>query len=190
MPRTRRYIFNTLTVVSLLLMLATVGLWVSSYLHSHIIQYTTQETSIFTNCWDGRSLIGHLNLSAKGKADLSKGWELTETVSATNRLADTLTEWRFGDFGMGWNIPAYYGSMNTILFPHWFLALIFAILPTVWLIKWRKRRALGDNVCVNCGYDLTGNTTGKCSECGEALANESPAVGAGLVSLDTGAVER
>ena len=29
-PRTRRYIFNTLTVVSLLLMLATVGLWVDS----------------------------------------------------------------------------------------------------------------------------------------------------------------
>ena len=28
MPRTRHYIFNTLTVVSLLLMLATVGLWV------------------------------------------------------------------------------------------------------------------------------------------------------------------
>jgi len=27
MPRTRRYIFNTLTVVSLLLMLGTVGLW-------------------------------------------------------------------------------------------------------------------------------------------------------------------
>ncbi len=30
MPRTRRYIFNTLTVVSVLLMLATAGLWVDS----------------------------------------------------------------------------------------------------------------------------------------------------------------
>jgi len=30
MPRTRRYIFNTLTVVSLLLLLATVGLWIIS----------------------------------------------------------------------------------------------------------------------------------------------------------------
>ena len=30
-PGIRRYIFNTLTVVSLLLMLATVGLWAVSY---------------------------------------------------------------------------------------------------------------------------------------------------------------
>ena len=29
----RRYIFNTLTVVSLLLLLAVVGLWVDSYWH-------------------------------------------------------------------------------------------------------------------------------------------------------------
>jgi len=30
MPRTRRYIFNTLAILSLLLLLATAGLWVDS----------------------------------------------------------------------------------------------------------------------------------------------------------------
>jgi hypothetical protein len=32
MKRTLKYIFNTITVVSLLLMIGTVGLWVDSYL--------------------------------------------------------------------------------------------------------------------------------------------------------------
>ena len=44
--------------------------------------------------------------------------------------------------------------------------LIFTILPTIWLYKWNKRRKLGPNACPACGYDLTGNETGVCPECG------------------------
>ncbi len=58
-----------------------------------------------------------------------------------------------------------------VMFPHWFPALIFAITPAVWLIKWRKRRklAMAGN-CPACGYDLTGNESGVCPECGEVPA--------------------
>ena len=57
--------------------------------------------------------------------------------------------------------------------PHWFLTLIFAIFPGVWFIKWRRRRKLGPNACPSCGYDLTGNQTGECPECGESIATEA-----------------
>lgn len=30
-------------------------------------------------------------------------------------------------------------------------------------------RLTGKAVCVNCGYDLTGNTTGVCPECGQQV---------------------
>lgn len=34
------------------------------------------------------------------------------------------------------------------------------------LRRWRLGRRHREGLCVNCGYDLTGNTTGTCPECG------------------------
>ncbi|GMU84538.1 MAG: hypothetical protein AMXMBFR47_44070 [Planctomycetota bacterium] len=42
--------------------------------------------------------------------------------------------------------------------------------PTVWL-WWRERRRMGPGCCGDCGYDLTGNVSGRCPECGEAIAS-------------------
>jgi len=56
---------------------------------------------------------------------------------------------------------------------HWFLTLIFAILPAIWLYKWRKRRKLGPTACPDCGYDLRGNETGECPECGKSTGTET-----------------
>lgn len=54
--------------------------------------------------------------------------------------------------------------------PHWFLALLFSPAPLVWLLltlrrhRTARRRRLGR--CLACGYDLTGNVSGVCPECG------------------------
>ena len=61
----------------------------------------------------------------------------------------------------------------SVVVPHWFLALIFAVLPAVWFMKWRKRRKLGPNSCGSCGYDLTANETGECPECGKSIGTEA-----------------
>jgi hypothetical protein len=44
--------------------------------------------------------------------------------------------------------------------------LLIAYCLGAFLIAWR-RRPLKQNVCRKCGYDLTGNVSGRCSECGE-----------------------
>ena len=53
--------------------------------------------------------------------------------------------------------------------PHWFIALLAALLPA-WRFggfKRRRRRSrLAHNLCVNCGYDLRASPD-KCPECGE-----------------------
>jgi len=103
----RRYIFNTLTVVSLLLMLGMLGIWVRS------LRY---------------GVLYHVHLR-----------------------------------------PVWYRMQLS----HWFLTLIFAILPAIWLFKWNKRRKLDPNACPACGYDLTGNESGVCPECGVALNTEA-----------------
>ena len=47
--------------------------------------------------------------------------------------------------------------------PHW----LHVIVALVWFVIPRlRRRTDGAHRCAACGYDLTGNVSGKCSECG------------------------
>ena len=65
-------------------------------------------------------------------------------------------------------MPVYFSAP-----PDWVLAiplwmpLIAIAIPTAWL-WWRDRRHPSGH-CRKCGYDLTGNVTGVCSECGFAM---------------------
>ena len=51
------------------------------------------------------------------------------------------------------------------------LVVVFAAYPTIAFIRgplrrWRRRRK---GLCLKCGYDLTGNVSGICPECGMAV---------------------
>ena len=63
-------------------------------------------------------------------------------------------------------------SYWAVAFPMWLLMLPAALLvPVAWLIS-SLRRALRSKagLCRPCGYDLTGNTSGVCPECGANVA--------------------
>ena len=67
-------------------------------------------------------------------------------------------------------------SGHSLRFPHWLPTIIFAIYPTIAFIRgpysryYRRRKGL----CLNCGYNLTGNVSGVCPECGTPLDPELP----------------
>ncbi len=66
--------------------------------------------------------------------------------------------WSWWHFGWDSSIPA-------VQCPIWFLFLLLA-LPTGYLF-WSDHRKRGKpGHCAACGYDLTGNTSGTCPECG------------------------
>jgi hypothetical protein len=52
---------------------------------------------------------------------------------------------------------AFYGTLTYIVWASWRA-----------LRRWHRRRRPGH--CVQCGYNLTGNTSGRCPECGAALS--------------------
>ncbi len=57
-----------------------------------------------------------------------------------------------------------------VIIPHWILFAI-AVVPTVYL-RWRYRRPPRGH-CQSCGYDLTGNVSGRCPECGSAVLSDT-----------------
>ncbi len=66
-------------------------------------------------------------------------------------------------------LPHRYSSPGfplRIAIPLWIPLLIFAV-PT--FILWRRDRRHPPGHCQRCGYDLTGNVSGRCPECGEAV---------------------
>jgi hypothetical protein len=54
-----------------------------------------------------------------------------------------------------------------LVFPIWLLAVATAMVPACWLsaLLWRRSRRKAGG-CPRCGYNLTGNTSGVCPECG------------------------
>jgi hypothetical protein len=54
-----------------------------------------------------------------------------------------------------------------ITIPYWLPSLLGAALPAWWAIaRIRRARRVGEGCCTACGYDLTGNVSGACPECG------------------------
>jgi len=60
--------------------------------------------------------------------------------------------------------------------PIWFLTAVVAgsWVGLRFMSRWRKRRGRRKcGLCVSCGYDLTGNESGVCPECGESVQHRS-----------------
>jgi hypothetical protein len=90
-------------------------------------------------------------------------------------------QWRLGSYPMPHYLPELLlpklikqtvaagisnaGYCRWFMLPMWIPLLIVAI-PTAFLF-WRDRRILG--YCQKCDYNLTGNTSGICPECGEKI---------------------
>jgi hypothetical protein len=62
-----------------------------------------------------------------------------------------------------------HGQTILVYIPHWFVAaLLAAFLGLVIIRAWRRHRGR-TNACRCCGYNLTGNISGRCPECGTPL---------------------
>ncbi len=71
---------------------------------------------------------------------------------------------------VGMVLPHLSGSLNNYNPPHfvcpiWFPGVLLGI--ALWIQA--KRRAANKDCCIACGYNLTGNISGRCPECGTEL---------------------
>ncbi len=103
--------------------------------------------------------------AAEARPDASWGIHITRN---TGRLLP----------GWGWRPHAWYDSLAGggteffIWIPLW-LPFVICALPSC-LLWWLDRRRTRAGFCVECGYDLTGNVSGRCPECGTPIGVLEP----------------
>lgn len=94
--------------------------------------------------------------------------------SATKFMSPYVRLWKSPSFHIGWwGKDLMYDQKSIILmFPVWFLLVPMALLTAVCtLYRRRPRTHTGAVLCRVCGYDLRGNVSGRCPECGCATEN-------------------
>ena len=71
-----------------------------------------------------------------------------------------------------WSYSGRYGFYEWWAFPCWFPCTLTVILPAIWLWRYRRDRRMptdGMPHCATCDYNLTGNVSGICPECGTPI---------------------
>lgn len=69
---------------------------------------------------------------------------------------------------------------RVVVIPLAYLAAPLAVLPAAWVVRRARRRGyVGAGRCGRCGYDLRGNPSGRCPECGCAERGTADSVNGG-----------
>ena len=163
--------------VCLVLAVASTALWAWSFRRANAIQFGGQARTCVV-WWAGGRVIAHVRTAHEsGKTGWrwhsyheygDEPWENYIPGVAGRKLA-------WGDFGYVKgsylaNSASIRGRFRMIVFPGWLPPIVLGLLPAWWFPRLRRarraRRRLAAGLCVQCAYDLRGNPTGVCPECG------------------------
>jgi len=186
----RRRLFTFASLLSLLLLVATAVLWGLGHWFElwafrddqrggRLVLYEAQGSFTFeANRWPGgaRWQVGAQRVGASDAFTPSIGYPTTASASVRSWMGIEVIK------VTGWIAtpanPAMVGSSQafplvSVRVPFLWPATLTAILPLVWLGRYLLlRRASRPGLCPTCSYDLTGNTSGVCPECGSPVAGE------------------
>jgi hypothetical protein len=163
--------------VSLVMMLAVIGLWVRSAATMDIITWRRGDGPLhyFITSTRGGISVGQaapLNYSAGLPAGVH--WE-TQAATSDPFFDETLTLGfrisRIPFRSLGFLHPQLLGRDSVVVtVPDWFLVSLVAIPPLVFAFRLRQRRRVKrSGLCGTCGYDLRAKPD-RCPECGASVA--------------------
>ena len=166
----KRRLFNILAALSLVLCVATAGLWVRSYWYADSVAgppftMSSVDQAVFI-CTHSEPGGWHWSY------DSSSATEWNWTRADYGATPDEWPQLRFPDLSPVRFEPYGNGTCRLVL-GHWFLCSLTVVLPAIWLWRYRRDRRLrtdGMPHCAQCDYNLTGNVSGICPECGTPIA--------------------
>jgi hypothetical protein len=187
----KRRLLNLLVALSLTVCVAAIALWVRSYTRSDTVWHsrvTEGEAYVDARGWQLDTARGDVAVRRQfsrvchGGVRLGNrpdGWYL-QSNAPTDRVffaSGALTRFETGARAAGFE---YYSAQydgadgsrsgqRRIVVPFWAVVLLTAPLPAVRLWRRVSRGGFGPGHCRGCGYDLRGNESGVCPECGRAV---------------------
>ena len=186
----RRWMFNFAAVVSLLFCLATAVMWIVShdaYCGLSLVDASKPEDATWTEWFFYRGKLGLATLRYRaGKTEIESfafrgkhrrvTW-LGEPPIMAQGLAENAEagheDWQFAGFSYSNDLS----TVTDVLIPLWAITCLFATLPTLnTLLTLARKLHRGKGRCTACGYNLTGNTSGTCPECGTPVPAKPEAV--------------
>ncbi len=154
----RHRFFSLVSLLSLVLFVATVVVWVRSYWVRYACGGTVPGAIYSGEVSGGRVGVSWRSIQAREFEFYCSSWPQPWPIGTYGRLGKLGFFFDTGTSAAG-------ERRISVVFPIVVLVGIAAVLPGVWLVGW-GRRAAGKGRCSNCDYDLTGNTSGVCPECG------------------------
>ncbi|MDB5294616.1 MAG: hypothetical protein JWO31_599 [Phycisphaerales bacterium] len=189
-----RRLFTVLSAASLVLCVATCVLWAATHRTTLAVGLLEPGERWRVASYDGRVWVDNQPQVDTDRDERERLLEAFKALEWQSRARDELDE---RDDGR--TLPqrksaaaaAYRAARRRATSPstrqsvrHVAVAGCASILPALWVaaavvrrVRRGRRRASGR--CLACGYDLTGNASGACPECGARVRASSPAAGSG-----------
>ena len=103
--------------------------------------------------------------------------EVRYSTPRSAQLPHFRRSWRGAGFGRSEtyiSAGAEYEYVTTdylVFCPSWLATILLAVYPTITFVRgpFRRWRRRWKGLCPDCAYDLTGNESGVCPECGKAI---------------------
>ena len=175
MRRLARILLNAVTMLSLVLFVATVALWVRSYWRGDYIRFVRPGRP------NAESFFAHLVLG-QGGAGIQVGLLSPEWAG---RVWPERWDWKIKDqapigYADDWSANRWGFSIEArddfsvfrsriVVFPLWLPTLLLALLPLARLVRLVRRRHK-PGLCPDCGYDLRASKD-RCPECGRPISS-------------------
>lgn len=183
MRRLGRWMLNALTMLSLLLCVSTCVLWARSFYVWDIVDLTSCHRYCVRSMRGGL-IVERLTVELfswgdpQGTVAYAANWEFSHISLKSDAPERPFAFGASDSFevsqGLSGGIfpPRTRTRTQTVSCPHWFVAAILA-LPSGLRLAFRRRRPKA-SACPACSYDLTGNVSGVCPECGTKIATPPP----------------
>jgi hypothetical protein len=181
---------NLLALLSLLLCAAVEVLWVRTYRATDSLDYTAGRNEYGVGTFPG-GLHFSRSFYPEVQSYMRDGWSFSSHAYGPGRIGSFYGTWLPEQYDWShWGFGASYSEVSpdpttpgaieprtpgrpllsatwTLSLPSWFLVLLTAILPAPWTFRrLRSRGRRGRQQCPHCGYNLRGNVSGVCPECG------------------------
>jgi hypothetical protein len=174
MKRFRKWLFNRLAGLSLLMSILTAIYWIHSFSGDSLSYFNRPQFFSFESNRGLLFISCGYNLSPHDHPP--GGWQNNLWPFKLKSYGYRFNPWRGTLLGFDiriWRVSFYkWGKGLNLTLPYWFLMIGFSWLPTIALIRLIRFRRIENRIaaglCPACGYNLCA-TPDRCPECGMAM---------------------